>query len=360
MTGQKTFKIATRQSALALWQARRVQSLLEERGIKAELFPVVTTGDKLQKSSLADVKVQSDEKHTSTGKGLFVKEIQESLLRGDAHIAVHSLKDLPVAQTTGLTLAALLPRAPAEDVFIPGPALLDYFAKEVFHGREIDFSTVKYDRVKKILRAAPSLKTGRIGTASARRDLLLKRLISPKLDVVALRGNVDTRLKRLQEGEFAAIVLARAGLERLGLFSHATMISLPAHDFVPAPAQGAIGIEIKEGDSELLPILKTLNEPSTLIPVGIERLGLAYLGGDCHMAVGIHAEEKRAFFIWQKDKKEAMTSMPISATEWRTFQSMLLLEGTTYEEFYTALKASPFAKTLYSFLARNGFDVVSL
>jgi hydroxymethylbilane synthase len=241
-------RIGTRGSALALWQARHVQERLASLGHAATLHEITTTGDRLQDQRLEAV----------GGKGAFLKEIEEALLAGEVDLAVHSLKDVPTALPAGLALVAILERADPRDVLVSSGGHLS----ELGAG-------------------------ARVGTTSLRRRSLVHSL-RPELQLEDLRGNVDTRLRRLREGRFDAILLAMAGLGRLGRAGEATEV-LDPRQFVPAPGQGAIAIECREGDAAVRAALSPLDHPATARAVAAERAFLAALGGGCNVPLGAHA-----------------------------------------------------------------------
>lgn len=243
-------RIGTRGSALALWQARHVKGLLEARGHAVTLDVITTTGDRLQDRRLDSV----------GGKGAFLKEIEEAMLAGEIDLAVHSLKDVPTALPAGLSLAAVLERADPRDVLVSaGPGLA-------------------------------GLRPGsRVGTTSLRRRALMGAL-RPDLVLQDLRGNVDTRLKRLREGRFDAIVLAMAGLVRLGRAGEVTE-ALDPRQFVPAPGQGAIALECRDSDPEMRAAVAPLDHAPTARAVAAERAFLAALGGGCNVPLGAYAFE---------------------------------------------------------------------
>ena len=244
-------RIATRKSQLALWQAEHVASLLREAhaGLEIELVPIVTQGDRIQDRSLAAI----------GGKGLFIKELEVALEARRADIAVHSMKDLPGDLPEGLTIAAVLERADARDALI----------------------AVAAQRFGDLPRGA------RVGTSSLRRQaqLLAAR---PDLKIEAMRGNVDTRLRRLDAGEMDAIVLACAGLIRLGLESRITARLDPAIS-LPAVAQGVIGIECRGADARTLELVSALNHEATRIVMDAERAFAHRLGGSCQSPIAAHA-----------------------------------------------------------------------
>jgi hydroxymethylbilane synthase len=241
---------ATRRSALALAQCRAFVARLREREPTLELveLTIVTSGDKIQDRPLADI----------GGKGLFVKEIEEALLEGRADLAVHSIKDVPGALPPGLVLACIPAREDARDVLV-APR-------------------------HHTLAALP--QGAKVGTSSLRRMVALK-VARPDLDVVPMRGNVDTRLRKVDAGECEAIVLARAGLLRLGLEARATEV-LSSDVSLPAVGQGALGIECGEGNTAARERLAALHDTSTSVCVSAERGVLIALGGDCRTPLAAH------------------------------------------------------------------------
>jgi hydroxymethylbilane synthase len=250
-------RIATRKSQLALWQAEHVATLLRgaHAGLQVELVPMSTKGDRIQDRSLAAI----------GGKGLFIKELEVALEDGRADIAVHSMKDVPGDLPDGLTIAVVLPRADPRDALISARAA-----------------------------SLEDLPAGaRVGTSSLRRQaqLLAAR---PDLKIEALRGNVDTRLRRLDGGELDAIILACAGLIRLGWESRITG-RLEATECLPAVSQGIIGIECRSADATTRTLLNVLNDAKTRTAMDAERAFAGRLGGSCQSPIAAHAtlEEER-------------------------------------------------------------------
>jgi hydroxymethylbilane synthase len=244
-------RIATRRSKLALVQSRWVAAELQRLrpGLEVELYEMVTQGDRIQDVSLAEI----------GGKGLFVSEIETALLDGRAELAVHSLKDVPARLADGLCLAAVPKREDPRDVLI------------TMQGEQLD-----------------DLEAGsRIGTNSLRRSLQLGRMRND-LDYAMLRGNVDTRLAKLERGEYRAIVLAMAGLNRLGLGQHPHWV-IPAEHSVPAVGQGALAIEARSDAPEVLALLRGLEDPASRLCIEAERAFLSALGGDCTTPLAGHA-----------------------------------------------------------------------
>ena len=242
--------IATRGSRLALWQAEHVKGLLEERhDLTVDLLVLKTKGDIILDVPLSKV----------GGKGLFVKEIEEALLDGRADIAVHSMKDVPMELPEGLTLAVVPEREDPADLLL----------------------SARYPDLDALPEGAL------VGTSSLRRQaqLLARR---PDLRIVSLRGNVDTRLRKLMEGEFDAIVMAAAGMKRLEL-AVPRMYGLTPPDFLPAAGQGALGIELKNDRQDLKDLLAFLNHPCSFVCVTAERAFLAGLEGGCQVPIAAYA-----------------------------------------------------------------------
>jgi len=242
---QRTLRIGTRASRLARAQADMVAGLLTRAGWPCEIVAIKTTGDRILDRSLAD----------AGGKGLFVKELEEALLGNRIDIAVHSMKDVPVALPGGLTLAAILPREAPQDVLISHKA-----------------------------QSLAELPSGaRLGTSSVRRQAQVLRA-RPDLCCVLLRGNVDTRLAKLDAGEMDAIILARAGLNRLGLAERITHI-LPLSEWLPSLAQGAVGIEIRGDDAFAVAAISPLEDKVTALEIVCERAFQAALDGSCRTPI---------------------------------------------------------------------------
>jgi hydroxymethylbilane synthase len=247
-----TLRIATRKSQLALWQAEHVAGLLREAhpGLAIELVPLLTQGDRIQDRSLAAI----------GGKGLFIKELEVAIEDLRADIAVHSMKDVPAELPGGLIIAAVLKRADPRDALI---------------------TTSGVARLEDLPRAA------RVGTSSLRRQAQLCAL-RPDLRIEALRGNVDTRLRKLDSGGMDGIVLACAGLIRLGLESRITA-RLDPKVCLPAVTQGVIGIECRSNDSRTLGLLRPLEDPATRKVMETERAFAARLGGSCQSPIAAYA-----------------------------------------------------------------------
>lgn len=246
------FIIGSRGSKLALWQAEWVKRQLEKAGYETEIKVITTTGDKLAAVSLVQ----------SGTKGLFIKEIEEALLDGSADIAVHSLKDLPVEQPDGLSIAAVPPREDARDVLISRD------------GQKLE-----------------DLPPGsRAATSSLRRQSQLRHL-RPDLEVIPIRGNVDTRLRKLEDGGCEALVMAAAGIHRLGFQARIAEYFSP-ECMCPAAGQGALAIEIRKGDEKAERAVTPLDHPLSHRAVRAERAMLRRLGGGCQTPIAAHATVK--------------------------------------------------------------------
>ncbi len=249
---RSTIRIATRKSPLALWQAHFVQSRLQQLypHLQVELLPMSTKGDKILDSPLAKV----------GGKGLFVKELEQAILAGDADIAVHSMKDVPVEFPERLGLTIICERDDPRDAFVSSR-----------------FTSIA------------ELPAGsRVGTSSLRRQCQL-RAQRPDLQIIDLRGNVNSRLAKLDAGEYDAILLAVAGLKRLGLHERISAL-LPPELSLPANGQGAVGIECRLDDNELLSLLAPLEHVQTRRRVLAERAMNRALQGGCQVPIGAYAE----------------------------------------------------------------------
>lgn len=244
--------IATRGSKLAMWQAEHIKARLEalRPGLDVELKIVITSGDKIQDIALSKI----------GGKGLFLKEIEEAMLRGEAHMAVHSLKDVPTVMPEGLPLAAITQREDVRDAML----------------------SEKYENLNSLPHGAV------VGTSSLRRKMQLL-LLRPDLVIKDLRGNVDTRIRKLKEGEYDAIILASAGINRLGLsgtvqYFYPILLS----EMIPSMGQGALGLQTIE-DKEIFDLVRELNHKPTEIEVTIERDFVDLLEGGCHVPIGVNA-----------------------------------------------------------------------
>lgn len=252
------FRLGTRASKLARWQSDWVADQLRAAGFEVEIVEITTSGDGQYQQSLAEVS------NTTGTQGLFTKEIQRALLDERVDLAVHSLKDLPTAPVDGLLLAAVPEREGVRDALI-APA----------SGSVAEFSFETID----------ALPTGaKIGTGSLRRKTQLLHL-RPDLDIQDIRGNVDTRLRKLDEGLYDAILLAEAGLRRLGFADRITQ-AIPTDVLLPAPGQGALGIECRSDDQRTVAAVASLNHATTQAAVTAERAALRQLEGGCLAALG--------------------------------------------------------------------------
>lgn len=268
----KTIRIGTRGSKLALWQAHYTQSQLKAQGIESILEIIKTKGDKIQHLSFDKIE----------GKGFFTKEIEDALLRGDVDMAVHSMKDLPTTQPPGLCITAVSYREMATDQLI--------VRKDI--GGEGRLFSLPENAV--------------VGTSSARRKALMLDVI-PDLEMKDIRGNVPTRVQKLRDKQFDAIIMAAAGLQRLELdLSEFKVINLNAREFVPAPAQGVLAFQTCTSDYDTRRMLKILHEPKVAACTNVERKILQLMGGGCHMPLGAYCERDQMgnYHVWAAMAKE--------------------------------------------------------
>lgn len=244
-------RIATRQSALALWQAEYVKSLLEAAhiGIRVEILGMTTEGDRNKRAPLSRI----------GGKGVFVKELESALLDGTVEIAVHSMKDVPAELPQGLEIASICEREDPRDAFVSN----------------------EYAAIGEMVPGT------RVGTSSLRRRLQLEREF-PELDYVELRGNVDTRMRKLDDGDYDAIILATAGLKRLG-WGARIREHISTDICLPAAGQGAVGIECRTDASDVKALLAAINHDQTAVCVHAERMISAGLGANCNLPIGAYA-----------------------------------------------------------------------
>ena len=279
--------IATRESLLALWQAKYVAHALEEAhpGLTVELLPVSTKGDEILDRPLVEI----------GGKGLFIKELEVILLEGKADIAVHSLKDMTAECPKGLTIAAVTKREDPRDAFVSNT----------------------YKSLEELPQGA------RVGTSSLRRQAQLLHM-RPDLEIRSLRGNVQTRLRHLDEGEFDAIILAAAGLKRLEL-GHRISSYISTEESIPAAGQGVMAVEARSNDEETLSLISFLHDDMVASCIAAERAFLAKVGGDCKVPAGIFAvpeeggitahafiastDGKKLYKSAKADKKESAESL---------------------------------------------------
>lgn len=249
-------RIGTRKSQLALWQANYIANLINQiHGVEVELVKITTSGDKILDVPLAKI----------GGKGLFVKEIEDAMLKGEIDIAVHSLKDVPTQLPEGLDIIAITEREDPRDAFL----------------------STQYKSLK-------DLPTGAVvGTSSLRRKSQIMKM-RDDLIINDLRGNVDTRIRKLEEGQYDAIILAYAGLKRLGLDSKASYIFSP-QEMIPAVCQGFLGIEARVDDERIKKILEPINNQESFIRATAERSFLKTLEGGCQVPLGAYCEIKDDF-----------------------------------------------------------------
>jgi hydroxymethylbilane synthase len=263
-------RIGSRGSQLALWQANHVAALLREQGHEVAIEIIKTTGDRAQEVAFAQI----------DAKGMFTKEIEEALAEGRIDLAVHSLKDLPTELPEGFALAATPARVDARDALV----------------------SVKFANLAALPQGA------RVGTSSERRKAQLHAL-RPDLEIVEFRGNVDTRLRKLDDGQADAILLAAAGLERLGKTDWLRERFEPA-EFCPAAGQGALAIETRIDDSTTIDAVAFLDDEDTRFAVTAERAALAALGGGCQVPIGVHCRLKFTQHHKPQDEIFAVVASP--------------------------------------------------
>ena len=252
-------RIATRQSALALWQANHIKSLLEagHAELHCEIIGMTTLGDRNKSSPLSQM----------GGKGVFVKELETALLDGTADIAVHSMKDVPGELPQGLAITSIVERASPKDAF-----------------------------VSNAFESLADLPAGSsVGSSSLRRVRQLQ-LVYPALEFIELRGNVDTRLRKLDDGDYDAVILAVAGLSRLGL-ANRVREEISTDICIPAAGQGAVGIESRSNDPSVTKLVESINHDSTRVCVTAERKVTQLLGATCNLPVAVYAELKADEFL---------------------------------------------------------------
>lgn len=287
----KDLIIATRKSQLALWQSEYIKDILEKtHNIKITLQGFKTKGDVLLDSPLAKI----------GGKGLFTKELEESMLKNEAHLAVHSLKDVPTFFPKGLILGAISKREIVNDAL-----LSDKF---------------------KDLNSLP--QGAKVGTTSLRRKMQLL-LLRPDLNIISLRGNVNSRIQKLKDGEFDAIVLAYAGIKRLNLINLVNYVYIFKDDeMIPAASQGALGIECID-DKEILSLLKCINDENSYIETKIERDFIQTLEGGCQVPIGINAKINE-----DKIQIRAILGLPDAS---KFLKEELLIDKKDYEDIGSKL-----------------------
>ena len=256
----KPIKIGTRGSALALWQAKTVAALIQKTGVHTEIVVIKTGGDRLQDAPLSN----------AGGKGLFVKEIEDALLAGEIDVAVHSAKDMSAILPDGLSIAAVLPREDPRDALVLG------------RGN----SAIDFEGALAHIGEMPA-----IGTGSVRRIAQLAALL-PHARFTPIRGNVDTRLRKLDAGDYEALVLAAAGLRRLG-FESRISTTIPVEVCVPAPGQGIVAIETRGDDRSVRDAVSPMSDRDAAAALAAERAVVAALGGGCQLPLGVMAEHGR-------------------------------------------------------------------
>ena len=297
MATPNTIRIGSRGSKLALWQAEFVRSQLEKLGINTELTIIKTQGDKIQHLGFDKLE----------GKGFFTKEIEDALLRGDIDLAVHSMKDLPTTSPEGLSVTAVSYREDPADWLILRP--------------ETSFT----DGILKLKDQAV------VGTSSARRKAQLLDF-RPDLQLKDIRGNVPTRLNKLREGQFDAILLAAAGLKRLDLdLSDLIVVPMNVREFVPAPAQGVLAYQVNTDDVATRKLLRAIHHSDVSAATNVERKVLRLMEGGCHMPLGAYCEkdEQGNFHLWVA--MAAQWNSPVIRLQQSSSTSHLLAEKVVEE-----------------------------
>lgn len=305
-------RIATRKSELAMTQARQVAGLLRtsQPDLTVELVGISTRGDR-------DADPLLWRRSQTGGVGFFVAEVERALLDGTCDVAVHSLKDMPTADTPGLTIAATPHRVDPRDVLVfPRDRQTDIPMCDAATTQDVAHDTPA--AVAAVRHLIDSLPPGtRVGTASPRREQQILQLRSDFI-VTPVRGNVGTRLAKLDAGEYDLLILAAAGLSRLRLSDH-PLVALPVSLMVPAPGQGALGVQCRTDDPTARPLLEALNDPHTLVCVTAERAFLAAVEGGCRLPVGAFASwDGRSLtlsvFVGQLDDEPNASGTPADAT----------------------------------------------
>lgn len=287
--------IGSRGSDLALWQANFVQKSLKKNGIRSEILIIKTQGDKIQHLSFDKME----------GKGFFTKEIEEALLNKSIDLAVHSHKDLETNQPSGLKVAAVSEREDPSELILIKKSSYDPDQK---YGIKVN---------------------GIIGTSSARRQTQL-RSYRPDLEMKDLRGNVPTRIDKLRTGDYDAIMLANAGVKRLKIdLKEFETIVLDPKEFVPAPAQGVLGYQIRKDDTELEEAIQVLNAPGIQDTIGVERAILNRMEGGCQLPLGVYCSKKDRYKVWlsfANSKEEVAKHIVVEGEE-----AEILVEGSLRE-----------------------------
>ncbi len=271
MSENKLIRIGTRGSDLALWQANHVKSQLEQLGCAVEITIIQTQGDRIQDLSFDKLE----------GKGFFTKEIEAALLNESVDLAVHSHKDLETNQPEGLKIIAVSDREDPSELLLIHPHA--FVANQKWGLRE----------------------NAVIGTSSARRKSQILAL-RPDLEIKDLRGNVPTRIQKLRDGNYDAILLAKAGVNRLNLdLSDLSVLALNPLEFVPAPAQGVLGLQIRANDARTAQFVERLNHAETAVKIGLERAVLQKMEGGCQLPLGVYNDGENVHISFAKNASEA-------------------------------------------------------
>lgn len=335
-------KIATRQSKLALIQSEIAKSLFSEQNISCEFLAMETKGDNPTYPFLV-------------GKGLFVKELQEKLLNGLADVAVHSLKDMPVVQTPSLAMSALLPRASKEDVLVVSPTVLLESGLHLLSAQARQ--KISFEELKEFLFRSRAFRHQKMGTSSLHRKLLFQKYFEQ--ETAPLRGNVGTRLNKVRNNEYSCTFLAKAGLERLGLFEESNdMFVLNPKIFVPSAAQGIIAIEAALSSPKYDLILNASEKMTSIdacLEAGFERLVLFILESDCYTPVGVYFDRKTLFVVTEINGKFFNCEIPISEQKWEDAKNILKKHRNIYAYFFEELCQSMLAQFVREHLVQFKF-----
>ncbi len=335
-------KIATRNSMLATYQAELVKTYLEKEDISCELIFMQTAGDRKAHPLYA-------------GKGIFIKELQNRLLDKTADLAMHSLKDLPVLSVPPLGIFALLPRAPKEDVLIISPKVLEESGLNKLSSEQREH--MSFDELKSTLFKSEFFCQGPIGTSSLRRTLQIKQYLGAELNCQTLRGNINSRLSRARNSDYACIILAKAGLHRLNLYTSADMFTLDPTVFVPSAGQGIIAVEASldiQNDKFKTACQKIACFESG-IAAGIERSVLFLLGSDCYTPVGVSYNNQIIYITTEVNSEFLSCKIECSAEEIDCVKNLLNTHENFYASFFEELRTSSFMSRVKKILIDKNF-----
>ena len=343
--------LATRGSALALKQAQLAARLIEAHGYLTQINSYTTTGDKILDKKLSSLTDESLTSKQTVGKGFFIKEVEEALLNKKAQIAVHSFKDFPVDNSSKFFIPTLLKRGSCRDVIVLSSDLFHYI-----NAKKSLSSLTVFELFEHLASYFLTHKKSTIGTASLRRELLLKHYL-PEAKVKFLRGNILTRINKLNDGEYSAIILAEAGLERLHLFENCHSYPLDPKIFVPAPAQGVIALETLCENEELINNLSQLNHTDTLKSTCLERLSLKVLNGGCHSALSLCFLDDVLYAV-TGNKDEFLTAKIKIKSEHHEIFKESLNKNKSYTSLFHSLSQSSLSSYLRDEFISHGFDKI--